>query len=129
MSISETFANQHVKEWIDGWNNHDIQKVLSLYSDTVEFTSPKIKVVFPDRTSSKVSNKKELEEYWSKALKDNFPTLKFTPKEVMIQDNKIFLEYYATLDGKHRTLVLEKFEFQDGLITKSNVYYGADEII
>jgi hypothetical protein len=55
MSISETFANQHVKEWIDGWNNHDIQKVLSLYSDTVEFISPKIKVVFPDRTSSKVS--------------------------------------------------------------------------
>ncbi len=129
MSISETFANQHVKEWIDGWNNHDIQKVLSLYSDTVEFTSPKIKVVFPDRTSSKVSNKKELEEYWSKALKDNFPILKFTPKEVMIQDNKVFLEYYAMLDGKHRTSVLEKFEFQDGLITKSNVYYGADEII
>ncbi len=58
MSISEAFANQHVKEWIDGWNNHDIQKVLSLYSDTVEFTSPKIKVVFPDRTSSKSPTKR-----------------------------------------------------------------------
>ena len=42
----------------------------------------------------------------------------------MIQGNKIFLEYYAMLDGKHRTSVLEKFEFQDGLITKSKVYYG-----
>ena len=100
-----------------------------MYSENIEFSSPKVKVVFPDRTSSKISNQKELEEYWSKALKNNFPSLNFTPKEVLRQENKILLEYYATLDGKHRTSVTEKFEFQDGLITKSSVFYGSEETI
>ena len=63
------------------------------------------------------------------ALKNNFPSLRFTAKEVVIQGNKILLEYYATLDGKHRTSVIEKFEFQDELITKSNVFYGSEETI
>jgi len=47
----------------------------------------------------------------------------------LIQENKILLEYCATLDGKHRTSVIEKFEFQDGLITKSSVFYGSEEAI
>ena len=131
MALSESFVNQHVKNWIDGWNKHDIKTVLSMYSENIEFSSPKVKVVFPDRTSSKINNKKELEEYWSKALKNNFPSLNFMPKEVLIQENKILLEYYATLDGKHRTSVIEKFEFQDqdGLIIKSSVFYGSEETI
>ena len=129
MPLSETFANNHVKEWISGWNNHDIKKVLSMYSENIEFSSPKIKIVFPDRDTSKINNIQDLEKYWSKALKNNFPRLEFTAKEVLIHDNKIIFEYYATLDGKHKTSVIEKFEFNDGLIIKSDVLYGAEEII
>ena len=129
MSISETFANQHMKKWIDGWNNHDIKTVLSMYSENIEFSSPKIKIVFPDYNTSKINNKKDLEEYWTKALKNNFPSLKFMAKDVLVHNNKIILEYYATLDGKHKTSVIEKFEINDGLITKSDVFYGAEEII
>jgi len=80
MALSESFVNQHVKNWIDGWNNHDIKTVLSMYSENIEFSSPKVKVVFPDRTSSKINNKKELEEYWLKALKNDFPSLNLTPR-------------------------------------------------
>ncbi len=129
MSLSETFANQHMKKWIDGWNNHEIKTVLSMYSENIEFSSPKIKIVFPERKVSKINNKKDLEGYWSKALKNNFPSLRFTAKEVLVHNNKIILEYYATLDGEHKTSVIEKFEFKDGLITKSNVFYGAEEFI
>ena len=45
MSISEAYANQHIKKWIEGWNNHDIKTVLSMYSENIEFSSPKIKIV------------------------------------------------------------------------------------
>lgn len=45
MAISETFANQHVKEWIDAWNNHDIQKVLSLYYQWVQRVINDLKVI------------------------------------------------------------------------------------
>ena len=50
-------------------------------------------------------------------------------KEVIVHNNKIILEYYATLDDKHKTSVIEKFEFNNGLITKSDVFYGAEEMI
>ena len=80
MALSESFVNQHVKNWIYGWNNHDIKTVLSMYSENIEFSSPKVKAVFPEHTSSKMSNQKELEEYWLKALKNDFPSLNLTPR-------------------------------------------------
>jgi ketosteroid isomerase-like protein len=129
MDYSESFAKTHVEKWINAWNNHDLKTVLSLYSDNIEFSSPKIKVVFPERKSSKVTNKSELEEYWTKALK-NFPRLHFIPKQTVIQGNVCVFEYYATLDGENKTSVIEKFEFQDdGLVKKSSVFYGAEELI
>ena len=130
MSISEAYANQHIKKWIEGWNNHDIKTVLSMYSENIEFSSPKIKIVFPDRNISKIKTKKDLEGYWSHALKNNFPSLNFTVKEVIVHNNKIILEYYATLDDQHKTSVIEKFELNNGLITKTDdVFYGAEEMI
>ena len=46
-------VNDHVERWINAWNKHDLQTVLSMYSEEVEFSSPKIKTVFPERTISK----------------------------------------------------------------------------
>lgn len=100
-----------------------------MYSENIEFSSPKIKIVFPDRNTIKINSKKDLEIYWSEALKNNFPNLKFTTKEVLVCGNTIIREYYATLDGKHKTSVIEKLEFKAELITKSAVYYGAEENI
>ena len=100
-----------------------------MYSENIEFSSPKIKIVFPDLNVSKINTRKDLEEYWSKALKNNFPNLKFTTKDVLVHNNKIILEYYATLDDKHKTSVIEKFEINNRLITKSDVFYGAEELI
>jgi hypothetical protein len=115
-----------MEKWVNAWNDHDLKTVLSMYSDSVEFSSPKIKVVFPNRNSSKITNKRDLEDYWTRAL-DNFPYLRFTPKETMFQNKTCVFEYYAALDGKSKTSVIEKFEFQDGLIIKSSVFYGSDE--
>ncbi len=88
MYISETFASEHVKKWIGAWNNHDLKTVLSMYSESIEFSSPKIKVVFPERNISKINNKKDLEEYWSTA-QNIFPSITFTPKEAIV--HKIYL--------------------------------------
>jgi hypothetical protein len=43
---------------------------------------------------------------------------------------EIFFEYNATPDNKIQWSVIEKFEFNnDGLIEKSNVYYGVEDSI
>ena len=129
VDFSESFVKEHIEKWVNAWNNHDLKTVLSMYSDDIEFSSPKIKVVFPGRKLSKVTNKSELEEYWTKALK-NYPNLHFIPKQTIIQGNLCIFEYYAILDGKNKTSVIEKFEFQDGgLVRKSTGFYGAEEPI
>jgi ketosteroid isomerase-like protein len=129
MEYSESFVKEHIDKWVSAWNNRDLKAVLSMYSDDIEFSSPKIRAVFPERKLSRVTNKKELEEYWTKALK-NYPNLHFIPKQIIFQGNFCILEYYAILDGKNKTSVIEKFEFQDnGLVKKSSGFYGAEEPI
>ncbi|HKG71451.1 MAG TPA: nuclear transport factor 2 family protein [Nitrososphaeraceae archaeon] len=126
---SESFVKEHIDKWINAWNNHDLKTVLSMYSDDIEFSSPKIKAVFPERKLSKVTNKQELEQHWTKALK-HYPNLYFIPKQTISQGNLCIFEYFAILDGKNKASVIEKFEFQDdGLVRKSSGFYGAEEPI
>ena len=130
MDYSESFVKEHIDKWVNAWNNYDLKAVLSMYSDDIEFSSPKIKVVYPERKLSRVTNKRELEEYWTEASK-KYPNLHFTPVQIISQGNVCIFEYYATLDDKNkRTSLIEKFKFQnDGLINKSSGFYGADEVI
>ena len=82
-----------------------------------------MKLVFPNRQSAIIANKRELEEYFSIGLKKS-PNLRFTPVDYFFKDHKVILEYFGTPDNKIR---MEKFEFNTvGLITKSDVYYGIE---
>lgn len=128
MIVSQAFAKEHVEKWITAWNNHDLKTLLSRYSEDIQFSSPKIRAVLPGRNSSKLNNKKELEEYWSLALKEKYPNLMFESKDLIVYNNIIILEYYASLNNVDRTLVIEKFEFENNKIIKSSVFYGADEL-
>src|SRR5918912_2607987 len=128
MEIDDTFASEHIHEWIKAWNDHNIKEVLSLYSDNISFFSPKIKSVYPNKTSSTITNKKDLEEYFCAGLK-KFPMLHFTPIDYFLKNQKVIFEYSATPDNKIQWSVIEKFEFNnDRLIERSNVYYGKEDL-
>jgi hypothetical protein len=43
MNYSESFVKEHIGKWVNAWNNHDLKAVLSMYSDDIEFSSPKVK--------------------------------------------------------------------------------------
>ena len=81
MALTESFVKEHIDKWISAWNTHDLKAILSLYSEDIEFRSPKIKSVYPDRTSNIITNKKDLEEYFSfrtkEVLKPTFYTDRF----------------------------------------------------
>ena len=128
MAITEFFAKDHIDKWIKAWNTHDLKAILSLYSEDIEFHSPKIKIVYPDRTTAVITNKKDLQEYFSLGLK-KFSNLHFTPMDFVIKENIIIVEYYATYDNKIKWSVLEKFEIQNELIVKSSVFYGVEEMV
>jgi hypothetical protein len=40
--ITQTWANEFAKEWIDAWNSHDLDRILSHYGDDFEMSSPLI---------------------------------------------------------------------------------------
>lgn len=128
MTLTDTFAKKHVEKWISAWNNQGLDALLEMYSDEVQFSSPKIKSILPNRRSSQLSNKKELEEYWTLAL-EKYSNLRFEAKEVIVHNDTLALEYIASLSGIDRTLVMEKFEFKDNKITRSSVFYGAEGLL
>jgi hypothetical protein len=127
MELTESFVKEHIDKWISAWNTHDLKAILSLYSEDIEFRSPKINSVYSDRATNIITNKKDLEEYFSLGLK-KFSNLHFTPIDIAVKENHIILEYYGIPDNKIKWFVMEKFEFKEGLIVKSSVFYGVEEI-
>ncbi len=120
------FATYHVHKWVKAWNDHDLDAILSLYADELEFSSPKIKVILGENKNCKITSKSELRAYFSAGL-ERFPGLKFNITDFIVSNNKVVLEYSANLDGKSILSVIEKFEFEDGLVKKSGAYYGIEQ--
>lgn len=58
-----TFAN----EWIESWNSHDLDRILSHYSDNVEITTPMIKVALGIAIGT-LKGKEVIRNYWEAAL-------------------------------------------------------------
>jgi hypothetical protein len=129
MEMDDTFVKEHIRRWTKAWNDHNIKEVLSLYSENILFSSPKVKSVYTNRTSATITNKKDLEEYFCSGLK-KFPMLHFTPVDYFLKNQKVIFEYNATPDNKIQWSVIETFEFNnDALIEKSSVFYGNEDLV
>ena len=73
--ITREFAEHFAKEWIESWNNHDLVRILSHYSNDFTMSSPRIAVV-ANEPSGVLKGKTAIGEYWRKAL-DLAPSLRF----------------------------------------------------
>jgi hypothetical protein len=86
-----------------------------------------VKLVYPGRSSATITNKTELKEYFSLALK-KYPNIHFIPVEYFLKNQTIVFEYYCIPDNEIQWSVFEKFDLNaEGLISNSEVYYGAEE--
>lgn len=66
------------KEWESAWNSHDLDWILSHYSDGIVFRSNK---AIPLVGNGEITGKKNLKAYWQQALRSQ-PNLKFEVLEV-----------------------------------------------
>jgi ketosteroid isomerase-like protein len=67
MKLSHDFISNHIKQWINACNSKDVELILSLYSDNIEFSSPKIKKLFSDYDTNIIIDKNVLKKiffYW-----------------------------------------------------------------
>ena len=92
--LTTAFMEQFCLEWVNSWNDHNLESILSHYSDSIEFTSPfVIKVLgISDGT---LRGKNSLREYFQKGL-SFIPNLKFTYEYATLGVNSITVIYRNT---------------------------------
>ncbi len=66
-AVTPDEARTWAQQWIDEWNRHDVEAVLSHFADDVEFVSPVAATVTGDPTGV-VRGKDALRAYWTTAL-------------------------------------------------------------
>jgi ketosteroid isomerase-like protein len=89
-------AQQFAKDWIASWNSHDMQDILSHYSDDIEITTPMIKMAAGIESGS-LKGKEAVAAYWNKAL-ERIPDLHFELVDVTQGVNSVALYYKSVMN-------------------------------
>jgi hypothetical protein len=116
--IDKEFSERFAREWIDSWNSHDLQRILSHYSDDFEMTSPVI-IQIAGEPSGMIKGKNAVGAYWAKALQ-LIPDLRFELLATLVGVNSITI-YYKGVRG----LAAEVFHFNaDRKVIRAFAHYS-----
>jgi hypothetical protein len=110
------------EKWFDAFNRHHLEDLLSLYSDTAEHYSPKLKLRKPE-TNGLIQGKEQLRAWWSDSF-NTLPSLCYYPNFIIHEGNKIFMEYLRKVDGQDDLIVGELLVIEDDKIVASKVYHS-----
>lgn len=119
MTLEE--LNSIAYKWFEAFNEHDLEKLLSLYDDNAEHFSPKLKVRHPE-TLGLIRGKDSLRAWWKDAF-ERLPTLRYEVKRLTPYDDRVFMEYIRHVQGEVDLVVGEMLEIRNGLIIKSEVFH------
>ncbi len=119
--LTHDFAISFATDWIASWNCHDLEGILSHYSDELEMSSPFI-AQMAGEPSGLLKGKATVAAYWAKAL-ERFPTLQFELHSVLVGVNSLVI-YYQGVNG----MAAEFFCFNSsGKVYKSAAHYVMSE--
>jgi hypothetical protein len=79
-TLTEAEAERFAVDWIDAWNAHDLDRILSHYSSDVVFSSP-FAAAIGIAAAGRIHGREALQTYFRAAL-DRFPTLSFRLRSV-----------------------------------------------
>lgn len=123
MSINLPQQNKRIATlWFAAFNEHNLEKLLTLYSENAEHFSPKLKIRLPE-TQGFIKGKVALRSWWQDAF-DRLPTLNYEVKKLTADDEQVFMEYVRHVKGEDDLQVGEVLEIKNGLIVFSRVYHG-----
>lgn len=103
--ITPEFAQHFAEEWIAAWNSHNLDVVLSHYTDDFSIESPIAASVVPE-SEGKLQGKQAIKAYWQTALQ-RIPDLKFELMDVLVGVESITLYYGNTATGKKTAEVMQ----------------------
>lgn len=103
--LTQLKAKDFAVGWIDAWNEHDLDRIISHYAEDVVLTSPVAAKVLGE-ASGMVSGRRALRGYFAKGL-ELFPDLQFKLIDVMQGISSVVLYY----DNHRGTRTGEFMEF------------------
>lgn len=116
--LDTDFALSFAHSWIEGWNQHDLDAVLSHYAADFELASPLIPTIAGE-SSGILQGKAAVSAYWKQGLAQ-IPNLHFELQEVLTGIDSLTLYYRG-----HRGTVAEVLLFDDtGKVKKATVCYA-----
>ena len=96
MMLTEDKVRKLSTYWIEAWNSHDLDEIMSHYGEAVVLVSP-IAAKILNEPSGTVKGKNALREYFKKGL-EVYPNLKFDLIDVMWGLSSVVL-YYVNQKG------------------------------
>jgi ketosteroid isomerase-like protein len=118
--IDRAWARAFAAEWIDAWNSHDLDRILSHYTDDFEMSSPLI-VERMGIAEGVLRGKQSVRPYWQRGL-DARPPLHFELRDVLVGVNTIVIYYRSTTRNRMVAEVLTLNE--EGRVVAGAGVYG-----
>jgi hypothetical protein len=84
-------AQEFARQWVAAWNAHDLDAVLSHFTDDAEFSSPVAAQLLPE-TEGVLRGKPAIREYWALGL-EKIPDLHFEVVQVYTGVSTIVINY------------------------------------
>ena len=117
--ITNEFAENFAHEWIESWNSHDLDRILSHYADDFVMSSPHIATIAGE-PSGVLRGKGPIGAYWKRAL-EMVPNLRFQLLGTFVGSDSVSLHYQGV-----RGLVVETFFFgTDGRVVRAAASYDS----
>jgi hypothetical protein len=116
--LSREFGEGFARDWLAAWNDRDIERILSHYSEEIIFHSPRIARVMGNEAAS-LFGKRALREYWTKAL-GLAPQLFFELDDILLGSDALTILYTNHREER----VAETFVFDaEGKIARAVATY------
>jgi predicted ester cyclase len=96
--VTKDDAWKLANHWVEAWNAHDLDLIMTHYDDAVELTSP-VAAKLLGTSDGKVSGKANLRTYFQRGL-EAYPELRFHLDDVLWGMNSVVL-YYTNQKGTH----------------------------
>lgn len=106
--IEPQWALTFAQEWVEAWNSHDLERILSHYAEDFEMTSPLIVERMGERTGV-LRGKAAVRPYWERGLAAQ-PPLRFELIDVLAGVRSITISYRSVGRGR---VVAEVLEFDE----------------
>jgi len=118
--MTREFAISFAEEWIAAWNAHDLDRVLSHYTDDFCITTPMAVKLLPGSDGT-VKGKAAVRAYWAIGL-ERIPDLEFRLLDLLTGINGLTVYYVNTATNKRSA---EQLFFNEDLkVVRAAVHYS-----